>query len=309
MARVFVIARKHKCNKVFCPQCSRYHHNEYLNRIKILNYKYLRHVILTIDPKKYSASLDSYRFLTKQVSYFIKDLKRYEKLNIIRYIKVLEFHKNGLPHFHLLIELDRIGMINKEVIEKHWQYGLVWEDYFKDLNHWNKFTGYFQKQGYIEHKGESKQHQLSLPEWGLKTNEVIRKFIYSFNYFKTPKIKDTEKKEKKENPSNKTRCQNTNEYRLEQCGNKTKIECCVQGQDWQETALLNIPFRKFLQVFNGELEYRETIGYILKIEKRVFYTFLKEWDNEIDLCIVDRINEGYLKYVDIERKIDYYRNI
>lgn len=273
--------------------------------MSLLPYNKIRHVTLTLDPLKFKPDLDTYRYIVKQVSIFIKNLKR-KKINIIRYIKVIEFHRSGLPHFHLLIQTSDGQKIGKNLIQSVWGYGNCWERYFKNGREYKEFSGYFNKHGYLE---TGKEHQTELPLYLKQSTEVVRKFNYSFN-FEQKQVSVEEKKEKKDNPSNKTRCHYTNEVRLSQCGQKTKVEGILYGDKWQDTCIIDIPYKQFISIFaNEDVELREGVGLIIKVDKYLFYSILQQYQNNADIFIVDRIKEGYLKYSEIERCIEYLKNI
>lgn len=270
-----------------------------------MTFNKIRHVVLTLDPLRFKPSIDTYRQITKQVAYFIKELKRSEKLPINRYIKVLEFHRSGLPHFHVLIEKESLGMITKEVIQKYWPHGNVWETFFKSERHFKQFAGYFNKNGYLE---KSKGHQNQLPEYALKSTEIFRRFIYSFRF---DKLSTKEKVDKKDviNPREKTSIKNTNEFRLAQCGKKTKVDLFDhETGSFSDGAIVNIPLKKFLQFFAGECEYRENTGYVVKCNRKIMYAFLKEHDPECDLDIEQRIKDGFLSSFDLSQKWERYSN-
>lgn len=305
MKDMLIIARKCKCGKVWCPECARYYRRVFLYRLSLLHWNKIRHITLTLDPKKFKADLETYRFIVSEVSYFIQNLKR-KGINIKRYIKVIEFHKSGLPHFHLLVETDNGSMIGKDFIQSVWGYGNCWERYFKNEHEFNDFTGYFNKHGYFQ---KEKDHQVTLPDYLMKTTEIIRKYNYSFNYELVVKSCNPDKNEKKENPANKTRCLYTNEERLSKCGEKTKIECQLDSGNWQDTCIINIPFKVFINIFYGECIYKDGIGFVIRTNRLILYNVLKEFDNNVDLCIFDRIEKGFLNYSDIERRIEFLRNI
>lgn len=128
----------------------------------------VRHIVLTVDRSvPPAAAYDSIRG-HKTIPRLVSDLE----LKGEQWLWVLEFHTGGFPHWHLLVESQR-GMIGKRRIESAWAWGLVWESYIKSESHWQAISGYHKSKGYLA--GESKGHQLELPEWAMDRARV-RKF-------------------------------------------------------------------------------------------------------------------------------------
>lgn len=134
-----------------------------------MSWERVRHVVLTVGRK------------TNPVHYY--EAVRFEKAipRLIRrvakdctdFLWVLEFHRGGWPHWHLLLEREQEGMIGHGVIANEWRYGHVWESRIMSAKHWDAIVGYHKKKGYLA--GESKAHQLALPDFLLSRSRV-RKF-------------------------------------------------------------------------------------------------------------------------------------
>jgi hypothetical protein len=177
-----IMARKKSCRTVWCPICfRRFRTKKLVERLREMDWKCVRHVILTIDRRADTeffvlGAEETFNFIRgkRGVSEFVHDLKRTHDKTIIDYAWFLEWHGDGFPHWHVFIQVDkqgRLGMLNGEALRKAWKFGGVRETYVKDKNHWDKLTGYFQKAGYFE-KGKS--HQGILPEWALNYKNIRR---------------------------------------------------------------------------------------------------------------------------------------
>jgi len=184
------------CKSSWCPRCHRLFYvpkyKEYINKF---NYKKTRHVILTTDRNNFINELDALQIITakKALSAFIRKLRKGKKIKrgnqwvyihlpviITQAIAVLEFHKDGFPHWHLLIEVEgtgKAGMIGGENLHRSWKYGVVRETYFRNLSHWNNIAGYFADKGYFE---KGKKYQTELPEL---IKEHINKRIRRITYY------------------------------------------------------------------------------------------------------------------------------
>jgi len=142
-----------------------------------------RHVILTVNPWGYKNGREAYEDIKnhRRIPELIRKLKRGKKrkvgnkwiwerkpLKITNWIVHLEWHKNGFPHWHLLIEIDSIGWrtrIGGDALRSIWNPGkFVYETYFKDPKHWRNLVGDFGKTGYFQ---KDKDHQAHLPSWAM----------------------------------------------------------------------------------------------------------------------------------------------
>jgi hypothetical protein len=98
------------CNSWTCPDC-------YLHKALYIKY-YFREVIqlnnlayfltLTLDPKKIPSEYanNTHKYITKIFNHFITILKRdkaNQSLDILKYVWVIEFQKNGNAHMHILL--------------------------------------------------------------------------------------------------------------------------------------------------------------------------------------------------------------
>jgi hypothetical protein len=126
----------------------------------------------------------------------------------------------------VFIERQKSGksaMIGKKAIQAKWRYGIVWETYAKNENHWKAISGYANKTGYFA--GERKQHQLQLPEYLLEQSRV-RKFAANFREnvklpeFRGDETKGDEKAEQDDKKGTKKKrryAQNSYLKRLKEC--------------------------------------------------------------------------------------------
>jgi len=164
-----------KCRNVWCPHCIKRHLKRLLSVLESMNYQFVRHVVLTIDRKNFDNPADALESLTETSRRLVQYFQR-QGHKIVNYVRAVEWHKDGYPHIHLLIELDRRGMIGGDVIRNFYNLGQVNESYFKTKAHWQMMTGYAAKTGYI---GNSKDHQGVLPEWAKSLNTgSIRRYTY-----------------------------------------------------------------------------------------------------------------------------------
>lgn len=168
------------CKSAWCSKCHKlYYVPKYKNYIQKFDFTKTRHVILTADRCKFIFGLNALKTITekKSLSAFIRKLRKGKKIKVgknwewqyppvkIKHVlAVLEFHKDGFPHWHLLIEVEnkgKAGMIGGENIHRCWPHGIVKETYFKDSDHWKNIAGYFADKGYFE---KGKEYQTELPQ-------------------------------------------------------------------------------------------------------------------------------------------------
>lgn len=156
-----------RCLSVWCPNCSSksFSNKRIQHYFKSFQWETTRHVIVTVSRAVSSERIYRHVQRTKRLSRFPR---RISNLNG-KYLWVLEWHHDGYPHWHIMVENE--GMIGKKKIEKEWKLGLVWEQQIKSAHHWASITGYHEKAGYL---GGNKKHQIKLPDYleGL----MVRKF-------------------------------------------------------------------------------------------------------------------------------------
>jgi hypothetical protein len=83
--------------------------------------KYDKFITLTFDPKQFPQAND-YDFALKKFNLLRIQMKKYMKEDLLKFIAVPEFQKNGNVHFHLICNLP---YILKAQIDSWWQYGFV----------------------------------------------------------------------------------------------------------------------------------------------------------------------------------------
>lgn len=160
-----------RCGSCWCPQCAKHSktHTRIQERLEDMRWDLVRHIILTCDRKAPpAATYDAIR-IGKSIPRLIRSLKLSDR----KWIWVLEFHADGYPHWHLLIENRERRMIGHDRIRQEWVWGHVWESPIKGREHWDKIKGYHRHKGYLA--GEAKRHQLTLPEH-FHDRSRIRKF-------------------------------------------------------------------------------------------------------------------------------------
>jgi hypothetical protein len=160
-------------------------------RLRKMDWRYVREVVLTIDPKKWDDPETVYLEIRgkKSIPQIIHNFERTKGRNIKDWVWCLEFHRSGHPHWHLFVEAEvagKAGMLTGEALRQYWRYGAVYESFVKDENHWNNLTDYFGRKGYFQ---KDKAHQGRLPEWALKYTKPIRRSCSK----RLPKPEQTEK--------------------------------------------------------------------------------------------------------------------
>lgn len=172
------------CESVFCRKAAvtRLFEGGRTGTPENWDWQHVRHVVLTVDPDNFEDGQAAYEETKDRVSYMIQRIRRKtpEFHRVIDYIKLLEWHRNGFPHWHFLILTSCKGkkaMIGGELLREAWGYGFVFEGYPESKKHWLNTVGYGAKAGYCGgSKGGLKDHQVTLPEWALdRKSGTIRK--------------------------------------------------------------------------------------------------------------------------------------
>jgi len=93
------------CKKWSCPFCGPWKANKFITRVaEVAKERDLsRFLTLTLDPSKLEKNDDSMKYLRQTWRKFRVSLQR--KFNTtVSFIAVMEFHKSGIPHLHVMID-------------------------------------------------------------------------------------------------------------------------------------------------------------------------------------------------------------
>jgi len=171
---------KGRCRKQWCPNCGDL--SDPIAQMLTMDPKRVRAVTLTVDPSLYKDGYEAFTSIQQKgrLSQFIRDVGRSLAscgIQITNYVWFLEWHRNGFPHWHLFIEVNRVGrkgMLGADRIRHYWPYArIVRESWIRNKKHWDRLTGYVQKNGYLE---KGKGHQIQLPEWTDKLAKAPRRY-------------------------------------------------------------------------------------------------------------------------------------
>jgi hypothetical protein len=169
---------KCSCKKSWCPRCGKKTTiKRFVDRVAEWNWKFVRQIVLTVDHKKYESPEDAIKTINgkRQIANLIRNLERTKGIKVKDWEWVIEWYKNGYPHWHLFLLVDKAGIagqIGFKNVVQYWDSGYIKESYIKNEKHWKQITGYFEKHGYFDKK---KAHQSRLPEWARKKKYTIRR--------------------------------------------------------------------------------------------------------------------------------------
>ena len=156
------------CRSVWCPRCgARSSTNARIqSTLRSMSWERVRHVVLTVS--RDAGPMEAYQKVRGQSR--ISRVMR--ALGTNRWIWILEFHRGGWPHWHVVA--DTAGrMLGHSKIMAAWRCGFVWESPIRDEGHWRQMIGYHNNKGYIG--GDDKGHQVELPDY-LMGESRVRKF-------------------------------------------------------------------------------------------------------------------------------------
>lgn len=181
---VEVVIRKHSCGHSWCSQGCGVRKPDFREAVAVLaswDWTRTREIIVSCDPKLFPSPQEGYSACERSISDLIRDLNRkIDKLGtgllIVDYVSFTEFHRNGYPHFHIMVLVSlagRDGMIGKSNIADCWRHGsIVWEQPFRSKHHRDTVCGYMGKTGYF---AADKAHQVKLPQWAMDSGQKIRR--------------------------------------------------------------------------------------------------------------------------------------
>lgn len=181
--REFVaVIKRCSCGSPWCKTCRKKKFQKSVKpKLDLMDWRSVRHVTLTVDRNQFANGREAYEQIqnSHKISNFIRNLqvgnKQFPGIPIKNWVWVLEWHRDGFPHWHLIIETKagKDGQLGQDRIHYYWNYAkIIHETYFKSEKKWQDFAGYACKVGYLEKK---KEHQAFLPEWALDSDIKIRK--------------------------------------------------------------------------------------------------------------------------------------
>ncbi len=289
-------AIKCSCKKSWCPICSKKTTiKRFSGRIKDWDWRYVRQVVLTVNYKLYEDPEQALMTINgkRHIAGLVRNLERTKGIKVIDWEWVLEWYKNGYPHWHLFLLVDKVGkagQIGFKNIVQYWQSGWIKESYIKNERHWNRLTGYFEKSGYFD---EKRAHQSKLPEWARNKKYVIRRIGGKAKkpekkYGIDKLLKEIKAMNRSENPD-KVRFDDllkaidlgiwfdkqgkeieklTEGEKLDLCGTQTDIYLKIGFRNY--LGRVNIPYKQFRSMPG---EYVEFQGYMIELDQNQFNDF------------------------------------
>lgn len=281
------VIRKCACKSSWCPVCWNVSGKKALvERLRSLDPRRVRWVMLSIDRSKFKDGEVAFNTISEKrgVGNLLKNLQRTDGVKVTDWIAVLEWHKDGFPHWHLFIEVEQAGsagMIGVDKIKARWPYGLwVSEGYIDGPAHWNNLTGYFNKHGYFE---KGKGHQGCLPEWAKLSSKRIRRWAArpAVDLPTAPHRSDLE---------GSSRIRETYKIILGRCGDRTFIEASVEFKDPAGQIHRNV-YGRYMKVPYAYLKtlypwkYQEHLGLVLTFNSA-----------EEQLAVLEQISQVEISY-------------
>lgn len=218
------------CGSAFCEHCvgDSQSFQRILEIMSTFDWRCVRNVMLSIDRERFKTPAEAYERIkaNREINKFIKRVDTATGRKN-KYLWVIEFHADGFPHYHVLLDSGvkgQEGMIGKEIIQNLWGFGHCWESYIKDESHWKAIQGYGKKKGYFG--GENKRHQMFPPVCISTSQTSIRKFGSNVSPKKedSTKIKSTNRRKVNERVALKER--------LLQCCKTQKVQ--IVGKNWRK---------------------------------------------------------------------------
>lgn len=169
-----VVGNRCGCGGSFCQNCGKLAVRRGLRKMVPMDWERVRCLEITVDRKKFKNPREAVKALQKEVGYLIDEL-RIQGIKIGRWVRFLEWHEDGFPHYHVYAEVEksgRQGMIGYALLQSLWKHGLVREKQVESEAHWKNLLGYAGKTGYL-HK--AKRHQVVYPEWLLDSSDRLRR--------------------------------------------------------------------------------------------------------------------------------------
>lgn len=302
---VDIAIRKHRCMSPWCPCCFKLYVAPVIARcFQDMNWQAVRMITLTIDREQFSDGEAAYEHMKKTgaIAAMCRNFVRFAGKEIKKWMWILEWHADGYPHWHLVIEMRQSGkqsMIGQEIIHKYWPYGRIREGYVNSQRHWKNISGYLQKRGYLS-GGDDKGHQVELPEWAKNYGHRIKRRgsmrMMKLSSYKVEKSNVVAFGEKFRCVDE---CARSYKIKLEACGASTKINILTGIYCFPEINL-SIPYHVILKEV-GDLQYCKGLGFCKRVDwvgLRAFINMYSEFMQEGCSQVFDSALNGDLKVME-----------
>jgi len=293
-----VILKKCCCKCVWCQSCWEYFYVPKLRSfMEEMDYRRVRHITPTIARDQFNTLEEAYHLFNagEFVSRLTRGKKKrvgvkwtteyiFEPIQWKSYLWFVEFHIDGTAHFHLVLEVEKIGqggMIGGDRLRYYWPYGRINEGYFETEKHWLNFMGYELNKGYAS---EEKAHQGQLPElldqagskklrrWGHsreKKEKTEEERFDELNHFfrrkgiesgkaNNPLSREIEKSLEAEDMEGKRNKKRPYSVIMQECGTQTFMKLSIGKLLFR--AIVNKPYREITASIEGK--YVEKKGFV-----------------------------------------------
>ena len=100
--------KKSSCRSSWCPSCWRFLKKPLVGRIRSMNWRHVREVMVSVDRSIYENGEQAFDDITlrRGVGNLIKNLQRTDGVTILDWVCVTEWHEDGFPHWHILVETE-----------------------------------------------------------------------------------------------------------------------------------------------------------------------------------------------------------
>ena len=228
-------AKKCSCRSVWCSICwPRWGKLHFEERLQTFDYRRVRHIVVSCDRNLFKDGREAYIEVGKKrsIGEMVKNFVRTDGVDIEDCVWTLQFHRDGFPHWHIIILVKKegaAGMIGRKTIKARWPHGMwVRETHYESEGHWKNLVGYFNRHGYFE---GAEGYQGKLPEWALKSHMKVKRWdgMQNATFDKKKMLRMTQDKTSPLTlhltPNHLyVEDQLTNEERLQSCGATSMIE-------------------------------------------------------------------------------------
>lgn len=238
-----IVLVKCKCRSQFCPDCMPGLMVSMREKIRpaLLKWKSVQMLTMTVSRDVAEGPREAYEMIQAKrlVAETVRSFFKRGWLHSREFVYVIEFHKDGWPHWHCLVD---VKWVKHEDFKKRWKYGHVFlspKGKFENNSHAiNYCTKYISKA------------DNPFPDWVLDYSGNLRRFSTSRG------LTETKKKVRREKPDEPKRVRNrkTPRERTASCGNDSV----------------------FYEKINGKLKFIETTGLPFELVQGLSWAEVKE---------------------------------
>lgn len=189
-----------RCSSHFCSSCGGAKSRELRGQLAqaISSWTKVMMIPLTLDQKKFGSGEDAFLFVREKraIGRFVRELKRKKIVHCSKYFASLEFHANGYPHWHILI--DHSQELDNSLLHGLW-FQVLGLEVLERVSHASVHTKRYDVDIACQTAIDISAYvtkRVAAPNWVLDFEGQVRKYTTSKNFFSRKRRQTNLRKER-----------------------------------------------------------------------------------------------------------------